>query len=110
MNALWTCGRPISIHSLFYSKGFVQTTVFIRSIAVISSPPSRKFRAFSEDLDSGPTLADFLSSSEHSSIPGTSHLPDWLKRPIPAGGKFAKIKEDLRGLNLHTGIYVLIYR
>ncbi|KAK4117728.1 Lipoate synthase [Canariomyces notabilis] len=34
-----------------------------------------------------------------------TRLPDWLKTPIPSAGanpNFAKIKADLRGLNLHT--------
>jgi len=29
-------------------------------------------------------------------------LPSYLKTTIPSGGTFAKIKKDLRGLNLHT--------
>jgi lipoyl synthase len=29
-------------------------------------------------------------------------LPAWLKRDIPVGGEYARIKRDLRGLNLHT--------
>jgi len=29
-------------------------------------------------------------------------LPSYLKTSIPSGGSFAKIKKDLRGLNLHT--------
>lgn len=34
-----------------------------------------------------------------------TRLPEWLKTPIPSAGanpEFAKIKADLRGLNLHT--------
>jgi lipoate synthase len=29
-------------------------------------------------------------------------LPSFLKTSIPAGGSYAKIKKDLRGLKLHT--------
>ncbi|KAL9088334.1 MAG: hypothetical protein Q9165_006259 [Trypethelium subeluteriae] len=29
-------------------------------------------------------------------------LPEWLKTPIPTSDNFKKIKNDLRGLNLHT--------
>lgn len=29
-------------------------------------------------------------------------LPPWLKREIPMGKNYAKLKENLRGLNLHT--------
>jgi hypothetical protein len=32
-----------------------------------------------------------------------TRLPEWLKTPIPVGSNFKKIKNDLRGLNLHTG-------
>jgi lipoic acid synthetase len=31
-----------------------------------------------------------------------TRLPSWLKTPIPDGDNFKKIKNDLRGLNLHT--------
>ncbi len=29
-------------------------------------------------------------------------LPPWLKTEIPIGKNYAKLKENLRGLNLHT--------
>lgn len=35
-----------------------------------------------------------------------TRLPEWLKTPIPVGDNFKKIKNDLRGLNLHTGQYI----
>ena len=84
------------------------STATVRSLATVSPSPPRHLQtstAFSDALDAGPTLSDFLTSppEEPLSIPGTSHLPEWLKRPIPAGGSFAKIKQDLRGLKLHTG-------
>lgn len=75
----------------------------VRCLATVS--PRRPQTTFSDALNAGPSLSDFLSGppDDPLSIPGTSHLPSWLKRPIPAGGNFAKIKKDLRGLNLHTG-------
>jgi hypothetical protein len=76
----------------------------LRTLATVSPPTSRRPETtFSDTLNSGPSFSDFLTSTPES-LPGTSHLPEWLKRPIPAGGNFAKIKKDLRGLNLHTGI------
>jgi lipoic acid synthetase len=38
-----------------------------------------------------------------------TRLPEWLKTPIPVSNNYKKIKNDLRGLNLHTGgtTYVL---
>lgn len=32
-----------------------------------------------------------------------TRLPEWLKTPIPVGDNYKQIKNDLRGLNLHTG-------
>jgi lipoic acid synthetase len=31
-----------------------------------------------------------------------TRLPEWLKTPIPSSNNYKKIKQDLRGLNLHT--------
>jgi len=76
-----------------------------RCLATVPPAPGnrRPQTSFSDALNAGPSFADFVSGPpEQSSIPGNSHLPDWLKRPIPTGGNFAKIKADLRGLNLHT--------
>ena len=82
--------------------------VYVRSLATVSPPtPRRPETTFTDTLNSGPSFSDFLGSSTPESLPGSSHLPEWLKRPIPAGGNFAKIKKDLRGLNLHTGIEFL---
>ncbi|RWS19678.1 lipoyl synthase-like protein, partial [Leptotrombidium deliense] len=33
---------------------------------------------------------------------GRLRLPPWLKREIPRGGNYARLKESLRSLNLHT--------
>jgi len=33
-----------------------------------------------------------------------TRLPEWLKTPIPSSDNFKQIKNDLRGLNLHTGM------
>lgn len=32
-----------------------------------------------------------------------TRLPEWLKTPIPVSNNYKKIKNDLRGLGLHTG-------
>lgn len=72
----------------------------------------------------GPSFADFVGggSSEASEAltpedalelktalvgpPGKkkeiTRLPEWLKTPVPIGDNYKKIKNDLRGLNLHT--------
>jgi len=87
-----------------HPKAHLPSNPTLRTLATASPaqpPPRRPQTSFTDDLNAGPSLTDFLTS-EPTSIPGTSHLPSWLKRPIPAGGNFAKIKKDLRGLNLHT--------
>ena len=82
--------------------------------------------SFKEILDKGPSLDDFISGKAEmdalnedgdglkhedgesyngmlrTSKPGYTRLPDWLKTPIPTGGNYSKLKNDLRGLGLHT--------
>ncbi|KAG5897151.1 hypothetical protein JTB14_020880 [Gonioctena quinquepunctata] len=74
-----------------------------------------------ERIASGPSLQDFVQNSEPvlKDDPATwkkyqgklkrekgederLRLPPWLKRTIPLGKNFSKIKEQLRDLNLHT--------
>ncbi|CCX04952.1 lipoic acid synthetase [Pyronema domesticum] len=82
---------------------------------------------FTDKLNAGPSFADFtggakdeiLSPEESLELrsPSSSEmirtvinakgkeitrLPSWLKTNIPIGTNYNKIKEDLRGLNLHT--------
>jgi lipoyl synthase len=85
------------------------------------SPPSstpRPASAFTDRLDSGPSFADFVSQThlppEDALALRTVHvgpagrkrthtrLPEWLKTPIPSNDNFKRIRNDLRGLNLHT--------
>ena len=75
---------------------------------------------FADELNAGPAFSDFVSSNEPSLHPTEAYalktalvgpegkkkeitrLPSWLKTPIPDGLSYKKIKNDLRGLNLHT--------
>lgn len=65
----------------------------------------------------GPSLGDFISGEVTKSMSWSDYqgklkreagererlrLPPWLKREIPMGRNYSKLKEDLRGLNLHT--------
>lgn len=34
-----------------------------------------------------------------------TRLPEWLKTPIPEGDNYKRLRNDLRGLNLHTGAF-----
>ncbi|EME38626.1 hypothetical protein DOTSEDRAFT_75404 [Dothistroma septosporum NZE10] len=82
----------------------------------------RPATAFSDKLNSGPSFNDFVSAKKDEpmskeelyeirevEIAGPSgtrrkhtRLPSWLKTPIPSNENYKKIKNDLRGLNLHT--------
>nr|B6K4J2.1 RecName: Full=Lipoyl synthase, mitochondrial; AltName: Full=Lipoate synthase; Short=LS; Short=Lip-syn; AltName: Full=Lipoic acid synthase; Flags: Precursor [Schizosaccharomyces japonicus yFS275] len=73
----------------------------------------------SKALASGPKFSDFLKGDKEEQLKpeeayeleenvvlpnGSVHkrLPSWLKTKVPLGTNFNKIKNDLRGLNLHT--------
>ncbi|KAJ3212548.1 hypothetical protein HDU82_000487 [Entophlyctis luteolus] len=60
-------------------------------------------KIFSDQLKSGPSFQDFITND--GALPPRQErqrLPEWLKTEIPAGGSFAKLKKDLRGLKLNT--------
>ncbi|KAF2274899.1 lipoic acid synthetase precursor [Westerdykella ornata] len=80
-----------------------------------SSQSSRPRTAFQDKLNAGPSFSDFVSPnaplppSEAYEIRTAkvgkktiTRLPSWLKTPIPNNNNYKKIKNDLRGLNLHT--------
>jgi hypothetical protein len=89
------------------------------------SPTARRSPTkFSDRLNAGPSLAEFAGGKEAPISPEealelktvmvgppgrqrkVTRLPAWLKTPIPDGENFKKIKKDLRGLNLHTGMAI----
>lgn len=69
-----------------------------------------------ERLENGPDFSDFVQGKVSSDENWKDYagklvrekgdkrlrLPPWLKTEIPVGKNFAKLKENLRGLNLHT--------
>lgn len=75
---------------------------------------------FADKLNIGPSFSDFVGGNESSLDPSEAYalktamvgqkgkqkeitrLPSWLKTPIPDSSNYKKIKNDLRGLNLHT--------
>lgn len=90
----------------------------------------RKATIFTDKLNAGPSFSDFVSSGAKEEALSTEEalaidlkagaprgvrtvidkngkeivrLPDWLKTSVPMGTNYNKIKNDLRGLNLHTG-------
>lgn len=74
-----------------------------------SSSDSASRSKFSQKLETGPSLDDFIAG-DGPDVRGrivlgntkAPRLPSFLKTSIPAGGSYAKIKKDLRGLKLHT--------
>lgn len=113
--------RPVHPSCLSRRQRYFATTVNE------PSPPNntttdnaRQVTRFSDRLNAGPAFGDFVSSSEPILSPedalelrtvqirpagkkkAYTRLPEWLKTPIPVNDNFKKIKNDLRGLNLHT--------
>nr|POE90213.1 lipoyl synthase, mitochondrial [Quercus suber] len=85
-----------------------------------SSQP-RAATAFTDRLNAGPSFGDFVSSKAEEPLAvgdalelrtvqvgpegrkrTHTRLPEWLKTPIPSNDNYKRIKNDLRGLNLHT--------
>ncbi|KAF1952646.1 mitochondrial Lipoyl synthase [Byssothecium circinans] len=79
------------------------------------TPPKRRSTTFRDKLNAGPSLTDFINPPTppayeiQTATVGPSgrkrtitRLPSWLKTPIPTNDNYKKIKNDLRGLNLHT--------
>jgi len=64
--------------------------------------------SFSQKLDAGPTFSDFLPSpttpyAVYAPPPKErTRKPDWLKRQMPGGENYTRIKSKLRELNLST--------
>lgn len=87
-----------------------------------TSRTRRKETTFTNKLNAGPSFADFCSSGNKpltlneayelrtalAGPPGRkkeiTRLPDWLKTPIPSSKNenYQRLKNDLRGLKLHT--------
>jgi len=85
-----------------------------------TTKPQLRATTFSDKLNSGPSFDNFVSGKEPPLKPSEAfalktalvgpkgkqkqitRLPEWLKTPIPDSSSYKKIKNDLRGLNLHT--------
>lgn len=82
-----------------------------------TTKPHIKPTTFADKLNAGPSLSEFIHNDEAPSSPYSlqtafvgpegkkkeiTRLPSWLKTPIPDSSNYKKIKNDLRGLNLHT--------
>ena len=85
-----------------------------------SSKPRVRPTALADKLNTGPAFSDFVGGKDTPLEPSEAYalktalvgpkgkqkeitrLPSWLKTPIPDSSSYKKIKNDLRGLNLHT--------
>ncbi|CDO72381.1 hypothetical protein BN946_scf184977.g80 [Trametes cinnabarina] len=89
-----------------------QVTAAVRAVraarthARCLATPSSSKGSFSQTLADGPSLDDFIADRVPDRVvlgnKNAPRLPSYLKTTIPKGASFAKIKKDLRGLNLHT--------
>ena len=110
--------RPPSVRLVYLS---IPLRAFASEVAQPLQNTNRPATSFSDRLNAGPSLNHFVGGSEAPlskdealelktamvGPPGKkrkiTRLPEWLKTPIPDGENFKKIRNDLRGLNLHTG-------
>ena len=102
------------------SRLFATATSEPPSIDSPTSKPRVRPTRFADKLNAGPSFSDFVGSNEPPLDPSEAYalktalvgpkgkqkeitrLPSWLKTPIPDSSSYKKIKNDLRGLNLHT--------
>ncbi|KAH9937540.1 mitochondrial Lipoyl synthase [Fomitopsis serialis] len=94
--------RPVRAASAFLRSARAPRGTQVRTLAT----PSSSKTSFSQTLAEGPSLDEFIAGNapERVVLGNTSapRLPSFLKTSIPKGASFAKIKNDLRGLKLHT--------
>ncbi|GAB7359602.1 hypothetical protein MBLNU230_g6786t1 [Neophaeotheca triangularis] len=124
--------RPLSRRSISCALHEVRTPTIPqkrRLATAVSDPPPptststqpRQPSAFSDRLNAGPSFNDFVGAPKEEPISpedalelktvqvgpagrkrSHTRLPEWLKTPIPSNENYKKIRNDLRGLNLHT--------
>jgi lipoyl synthase len=127
-----TVSRNRCLHGNTWSSPFkvfltpaITPSILSRSFAtttddVPTTKPRVRATNFVDKLNAGPAFADFVSGKEpplqaseayalRTALVGSkgkqkqiTRLPEWLKTPIPDTSSYKKIKNDLRGLNLHT--------
>jgi len=89
------------------------TTTTAAAAAAPEGISKRRTTTFTDRLNTGPSFDNFVSGEATTPDPRIRtvinakgkeivRLPSWLKTSIPTGNNFKTIKDDLRGLNLHT--------
>jgi lipoic acid synthetase len=85
------------------------------------TPTRRQATTFRDKLNAGPSFSDFVGGGGDAPMDPSeayalekvmvgpagrkkehTRLPSWLKTPIPDSNNYKRIKNDLRGLDLHT--------
>ncbi|KAJ9608371.1 hypothetical protein H2200_007359 [Cladophialophora chaetospira] len=112
---------PFKVFLTSTSTTSSSTRTFATTTDEIPTPKPRvRPTTFADKLNTGPAFTDFVSGKEPPLQPSEAYalktalvgpkgkqkqitrLPEWLKTPIPDNSSYKKIKNDLRGLNLHT--------
>jgi lipoyl synthase len=106
--------------SPYLSRSFATATSEPPTVESPTSKPRVRPTRFADKLNAGPSFTDFVGGKEPALEPSEAYalktalvgpkgkqkeitrLPSWLKTPIPDSSSYKKIKNDLRGLNLHT--------
>ncbi|KAI9716151.1 MAG: hypothetical protein M1812_005579 [Candelaria pacifica] len=102
------------------STGFRAFATATTESSATDSTSRRRPTRFNDRLNVGPSFNEFVGGGEPALTPEDAlelktamvgpkgnkkeitRLPEWLKTPVPVGDNYKKIKNDLRGLNLHT--------
>lgn len=112
---------PFKVFLPSYTPSGRSSRSFATTTDDLTAPKSRaRPTSFADKLNTGPSFSDFVSGDDAPLKPSEAYelktalvgpkgkqkeitrLPSWLKTPIPDGSSYKKIKNDLRGLNLHT--------
>lgn len=124
-----TALRPVAASRCLLSQARVvipqkrnfATTISETPPATTTSSTPRAATAFTDRLNSGPSFGDFVSTPKEKILTPSelyelreveigpagrkrkhTRLPSWLQTPVPSNNNYKKIKQDLRGLGLHT--------
>ncbi|RWS11256.1 lipoyl synthase: mitochondrial-like protein [Dinothrombium tinctorium] len=100
----------LNSNCVFRKIRFVQNLNYccVRCLAEDTSVDGEKRQAFRQQLKDGPKFEDFVAGKYEGKLKlekgdqRSLRLPPWLKRDIPQGPNYHRLKQSLRSLNLHT--------
>ncbi|KAH0830817.1 Lipoyl synthase, mitochondrial [Fonsecaea pedrosoi] len=116
----WSSPFKVFLPATSTSASIASRTFATTTDDLPTSKPRVRATTFADKLNAGPSFSDFVSGKEPPLEPSEAYalktalvgpkgkqkkitrLPSWLKTPIPDSSSYKKIKNDLRGLNLHT--------